>query len=218
MRYDASLLQHPSRWKRAPFPHAVIDGLWDSEALANITNEFPEADDPCWKTYADPEEVGKKALDDPAHWGLFTTEYFRTASSVEFMEDLGVLTGIGGLWNDAAGGGLHETAEDGKLEMHIDFNYHPQNDWPRRLNMLVFLNRLWACEWGGCLYLGRDRDVRITPLFNRTVIFECSYTSWHGHPEPIKGAHQRRSLATYFYTEPGSVDLGSAHTTIYRRD
>lgn len=216
--YDPARLQHPSLWKRDPFPHTVIDGLWEPWFLRNILEEFPAADDSRWQTYADPEEVGKKALDNPEFWGPNTTEFFALTSTKQFHDGLSTLTGIDGLWNDAVGGGLHETGTGGKLGMHVDFNYHPGNNWVRRLNMLVFLNDTWGCEWGGCLYLGEDRGIQITPLFNRTVIFECSNESWHGHPDPIRGDHLRRSLATYFYTAPGSIDLGDAHTTIYRRD
>ena len=217
MKYNSDLLQ-PAHWKTDPFPHAVIDGLWDYEDLRRVSLEFPLPSDPRWQTYADPEEVGKKAIDNPSHWGPQTLSLFEVTGKQMFINDLSHLTGIKGLTGDTIGGGLHETGRGGKLGMHVDFNYHPLSNWVRRLNMLVFLNRDWACEWGGCLYLGEQREVQVTPLLNRTVIFECSNESWHGHPHPIEGEHLRRSIAMYYYTEPGSVDLGEAHTTIYRRD
>ena len=215
--YDPGLLRD-WMWASEPFPHAVINGLWEDAFLDSVRQEFPRPEDPRWKTYADLEEVGKKALDEPTAWGTMTQTFFQTIVSADFKQDLTRLTGIEDLWGDAIGGGLHETGEGGKLGMHVDFNYHPHTGQPRRLNVLTFLNYEWDCAWGGCLYLGADRDLCIEPAFNRTVIFQCSNESWHGHPDPIVGDHYRQSLAAYFYTAPGSVDFGEAHTTIYRRD
>ena len=39
---------------------------------------------------------------------------------------------------------------------------------------------------------------RITPMFNRAVIFETSVSSFHGHPDPLPWG-PRRSLACYYY-------------------
>lgn len=205
-------------WKTEPFPHAVIDGMWDPGLLHAILREFPDATSTAWRTYGDPEERGKKAIDDPERWGPATTEFFRLTASQEFRDELTEITGIEDLSSDEAGGGLHETGKNGKLGMHRDFNYNPSSGWPRRLNLLTYLNLAWDCAWGGCLYLGAAREVVVKPVFNRTVLFECGPESWHGHPDPITGKYLRRSLATYYYTPAGSIDLGDAHSTIYRRD
>lgn len=211
--YNAGLLTK-NRWRRKPFPHAIIDGLWDPEDLARAEAEFPHPLDHRWQSYADPEEQGKRAAGREA-WGPGAASFFETARSEEFVALLGRLTGIEGLIGDEVGGGMHETGDGGRLGMHVDFNYHPESGWVRRLNVLVYLNRSWDCGWGGCLQLGENREVTVEPLFNRTVVFECSAASWHGHPDPVEGDHLRRSLATYYYTEPGSVDLGDAHDTVY---
>lgn len=212
--YDEGLF-HPIRWRKEPFPHTIIDGLWDPHLLSEARKEFPVSHDPRWRTYADPEERGKKAIDDPVQWGPYTREFFRVANGL--CDDITTMTGIEDLTADPLGGGMHETGEGGKLGMHVDFNYHPDGR-VRRINLLTYLNWNWDCSWGGCLYLGADRGICVEPLFNRTVLFECGPDSWHGHPDPVVGAHLRRSLATYYYTPPGSIDLGDAHSTIYRRD
>lgn len=202
-------------WITDPFPHAVIDDLWDPSDLQVAAAEFPAPHDPRWQTYTDPEEQGKRAAGADA-WGPAVRAFFETTSSPTFTSYLTALTGIADLHADTLGGGMHETGEGGKLGMHVDFNLHPVTGWPRRLNLLVFLNEEWDCDWGGCLYLGADRQITVEPVFNRTVIFECSDASWHGHPHPITGAYLRRSLAAYYYTETGPI--GTAHDTIYRRD
>jgi hypothetical protein len=206
-----------AEWRLDPFPHAVIDGLFEDDLLRACKAEFANVQPSWWKTYADPEERGKKAIDEPSMWGSAVTTFFDLANGDSFVSMLSRLSGIEDLTGDPLGGGMHETGEDGRLGMHVDFNYHPDGR-VRRVNLLTYLNDGWDCEWGGCLYLGEDRGITIAPEFNRTVLFECSNASWHGHPDPVVGTHLRQSLATYYYTPPGSLDLGDAHTTIYRRD
>jgi Rps23 Pro-64 3,4-dihydroxylase Tpa1-like proline 4-hydroxylase len=102
--------------------------------------------------------------------------------------------------------------------MHTDFSIHPNMPhMTRRINLLVFLEDEWQKEWGGVLYLGRNREVEILPLFNHTAIFETSSKSYHGHPEPIAGAHLRRSLAVYFYA-PRRPDDDLLSTTVWLSD
>lgn len=201
-----------SEWKLEPFPHAVLDGVWSADTLHMAAAEFPGADDPRWITYPQPEEYGKRAGDERM-WGPAVSHAMEILRSDWTREGLEKLTGIPDLSADALGGGMHMTCEGGRLAMHTDFNVHPTTRLRRRLNMLVFLNEEWEQEWGGVLYLGADREVAVTPLFNRTVVFECSEQSWHGHPEPVTAGHCRRSLACYWYT-PVDVPL-TEHSTLW---
>jgi hypothetical protein len=204
-----------AEWVDNPFPHAVVDDFWDADFLVACRNEFPIYEDYRWKTYNDPEEFGKKA-GGIEMWGPNTKEFFRRVRTSEFAEEMEATTGIDQLTADDIGGGMHMTGPDGRLEMHIDFNVHPTKPLERRLNMLVFLNDEWDASWGGVLYLGANKEVEVLPLFNRTVIFECSEASFHGHPDPIVGDHYRRSLACYFYAPLREGVLEKAHTTIWR--
>lgn len=196
-----------------PFPHLVLDDLWPEDVLQAIVDEFPDPDHPAWKTYGDPRERGKMCCDRPEQWGPRVAAMMSSLTSTSFCEVLSTVTGIGGLVGDVIGGGMHMTGAGGRLGMHVDFNRHPRTGWDRRLNLLVFLNRQWCAEWGGSLLLGRDEaQTRILPLFNRTVVFETSDTSWHGHPEPIVGGRWRRSIACYYYAPPRDADERS-HST-----
>lgn len=203
-----------NKWEDLPFPHAVIDDFWDTDFLVACRNEFPIYEDYRWVTYNDPEEWGKKA-GGYNMWGPNTKEFFRRVRSPEFTEELEVATGIDQLTADDIGGGMHMTGPGGRLEMHIDFNVHPAKPLERRLNMLVFLNEEWDKSWGGMLYLGANKEVEVLPIFNRTVLFECSDTSFHGHPDSIVGEHYRRSLACYFYAPLREGVLERAHTTVW---
>lgn len=197
-----------------PFPHQIIDGMWDVTGLRAIIDEFPSGDDPRWITYAQPEEIGKRAGASNM-WGPTTKHWFETMRGPEMVKRVEELTGISPLTPDDIGGGMHMTGPDGRLAMHIDFNYHPSLPLMRRINFLVFLNDEWEKEWGGTLYLGAEREVEVLPLFNRTAIFATSDHSWHGHPEPIVGEHWRKSLAVYYYTPIPDDFQPPAHTTVW---
>lgn len=194
-----------------PFPHIVVDNFWSADELEMAAAEFPEPADTRWKTYRDPKEWGKRCMDEPNTWQRGVGQLMAHLQSEVMCEALEDLTGFAPLTGDYIGGGMHMTGTDGRLDMHVDFNVHPDGARLRRLNLLVFLNPEWEKEWGGVLYLGPNRDVEVVPAFNRMVIFACSDESWHGHPEPIVGNHWRKSLASYYYTPlEGEVE---AHTT-----
>ena len=49
---------------------------------------------------------------------------------------------------------------------------------------------------------------KISPTFNRLVLFDTNKYSYHGHPEPLKTPPgiRRNSLATYFYVKERPKD------------
>lgn len=203
-------------WDSDPFPHTVIDGAWSRDLLLTAASEFPPPTDPRWITYNDPQEYGKAAGPAPM-WGPATRQWFEAARTEAFALWLTGLTGIEHLVADDLGGGMHQTKPGGRLASHIDFGVHPNTGLERRINLLVFLNEDWQDEWGGTIILG-DPDVdavRIAPTFNRTVIFETSNESWHGHPEPVVEGHLRKSLALYYYAPPRPETAARAGTTIW---
>jgi 2OG-Fe(II) oxygenase superfamily len=185
-------------WRTEPFGHTVIDGMWDEDRLLRAAAEFPEPYDPAWIVYSEDHERGKQEGSDPVSWGPDTASML--GSMIALAPEWAKLIGAEELAGDTNGGGMHLTGPHGRLAMHRDFSYHPITDLERRLNLLVFLNPEWQREWGGVLYLGEEREVEVLPVLNRTVVFECSERSWHGHPDPIAGEHWRKSLACYFYS------------------
>lgn len=103
------------------------------------------------------------------------------------------------------GGGLHQGGEGSFLDMHVDFNYHPEEPtWFRDLNILLYLNPNWKEEYGGELKLAhKDRPkelFEIQPLFNRAVIMQTRNYTFHGYdPISFPDGEYRRSIATYAY-------------------
>lgn len=106
---------------------------------------------------------------------------------------------------DFVGGGLHRGGEGSYLDMHADFNVHPrQRTWIRELNILLYLNKSWQPEYGGCLDLQNahtGKEKSIEPLFNRMVIMLTKDFTYHGY-KPIKfpTGMFRTSVAAYAYS------------------
>ena len=123
------------------------------------------------------------------------TPAYARSSRLERLRDPALprcaLTGNRGLIPDPyfGGGGLHQIESGGFLKIHTDFNVHPKLKLDRRVNMLVYLNHDWRDEWGGHLELWNaamtERRQKIAPLFNRTVVFSTTDSSFHGHPHPL---------------------------------
>lgn len=208
----------------SPFPNIVIDDLLEADAAREIEAAFP--------AFEDAEKAGKGFETVNEHRKVQVTEYEKfpalvkklsdALASPEFMGQVEQITGIKPLvWDPShAGGGMHQTAQSGILDVHVDFNRLDQ--LYRRLNILVYLNSTWNEAWGGMLELW-DRDVkvchhRIQPKLGRAVIFETSEISFHGVTK-INAPPQmaRKSFAAYYYTrEAPSGYEARDHSTIFK--
>jgi Rps23 Pro-64 3,4-dihydroxylase Tpa1-like proline 4-hydroxylase len=207
-----------------PFPHIVLDGLFDDAVLDAVVAAFPRPDEMRWMAFDSPTE--KKLGFFHEHGTLSDTirAFLDALNGYEMLLFLEALTGIDGLIPDPyfGGGGLHQIEPGGFLKIHADFNVHPKLRLDRRANMLVYLNREWEEEWGGHLELWNpsmtERRQKITPLFNRTVIFSTTDTSYHGHPHPLASPPgvTRRSVSLYYYTNGRpEEERSAAHDTIF---
>lgn len=208
-----------------PFPHIVLDGLFPGEALDQILAVFPAAEDKQWQRFDSKLEkkLGNLGQLLGAHEAI--VEFLLAMNAPPMLDFLERLTGIDGLIPDPyfGGGGLHQIVRGGFLKVHADFNWHPKLKLDRRLNVLVYLNKGWKEEYGGHLELW-DRDVKrveksILPVFNRTVVFSTTDTSFHGHPSPLRCPESmtRKSISLYYYSNGRPEEERSApHDTLFR--
>jgi hypothetical protein len=207
-----------------PFPHIVLDELFDPGLLRRVRGELPSPLQPNSLFSADVKHLQERkfAWRDVPALGAESTRLIAFLTGKPFLEFLSALSGIGGLIPDPYmwGAGFHQILTGGKLAIHADFNIHPTTHLYRRLNLLLYLNEDWDQAWGGNLELwnaGMDACVtRTAPLFNRTVIFSTSDVSFHGHPEPMTCPPDRvrRSLALYYYTYDRLAH--DEHSTLWR--
>lgn len=207
-----------------PFPHVVMDGLFDAAFLRDVVDEIPAARDEAERRREDQAQLQerKRAVNDPSLFGPASLLLTTTLMARPFLAMLESLTGIPGLIPDPyfRGGGFHEIARGGKLAVHADFNIHSIMKVRRRLNLLLYLNEGWQPDWGGRLELWDTGmtacRVAVEPVFNRMVVFNTTDESYHGHPDPLVCPEdvQRKSLALYYYTAEGAE--AAAHSTLWR--
>ncbi len=207
-----------------PFPHIVLDGLFDDAELQAVLREFPAPDAMKWARFDNPLEKKLGYYYESATISETVRRFLEAMNSFEMLLFLEKLTGIDGLIPDPyfGGGGLHQIEPGGFLKIHADFNVHPKLKIDRRLNMLIYLNEDWREEYGGHLELW-DEELqacrqRILPLFNRTVIFSTTDRSYHGHPHPLTSPPgvTRKSVSLYYYTVGRPAEERSApHDTIF---
>ena len=223
--YDKEALREQFRTAK-PFPWIKIDNFLTPEFANEVAASYPPFEQALamGKSFAAVNENRKVQIVDYDKFPKPVAQLSDAVASKQFLDDLGYITGMPNLlWDQQfSGGGMHQTAKSGWLDVHIDFNFHDQMQAHRRLNILVFLNPVWDESWGGLLELW-DIDVKnrahgLVPQHNRCVIFETNEISWHGVtavacPDGVA----RKSFAAYYYTKeaPAGWD-GSKHTTIFK--
>jgi Rps23 Pro-64 3,4-dihydroxylase Tpa1-like proline 4-hydroxylase len=215
-----------------PFRHLVFDDLVSEHILDGILDEFCRVAAIDWVQYETQREMnGKRGTRPNARLGAVTQAYISAIHSGPFVDFLTEITGIKGLLPDPTlmNGGLHEISPGGKFAVHVDFNRHSITGLDNRLIFITYLNRGWQPSYGGALELWSAEQgrcvVEVQPLFGRSILFEVSPQSWHGHPVPFSApdGSPRRSIAAYYYTN-GREDaaLAEDHSSIFmvrnRRD
>jgi Rps23 Pro-64 3,4-dihydroxylase Tpa1-like proline 4-hydroxylase len=207
-----------------PFPHIVLDNMFDENLLKEIIQEFPKPTDIEWIQHKTNREM-KLATSRDEHFGPITRIMMYHLNSAPFLNFLSEITGINGLIADSYfdGGGMHQIERGGKLAVHADFNRHSLTKLDRRLNALLYLNPDWKDEYGGDLELwNRDMTAcvkKIQPKFNRLVVFSTTDYTYHGHPDALNCPHgvTRKSLALYYFTNGRPDDeISDAHSTLFR--
>jgi hypothetical protein len=201
-------LELQERYRSAkPFAHIAIDDFLPVPLLERCLAQFPADPDPESRSF-DRDQERYKTSYNPDYLAPAARAFFYSLNSRPFVQFLENLSGIKGLIPDPffVGGGFHETRNGGHLSIHADFNLHKPMHLERRLNVLIYLNKNWKAEYGGCLELWDEKMEscveRIVPEFGRCVVFSTNDTSYHGHPDPVnhpEGA-PRRSIALYYYT------------------
>lgn len=206
----------------SPFPHIVIDNFFNKTELKAAAREFPKPESGEWIEYRhfNTRKLGqnKREFLPAVHLNIIDQ-----LNSEEFLVQLRKLTGIPDLISDPhlEGGGIHQIARGGYLNIHADFTSHTKEPyWQRRVNLLLYLNEGWEGSYGGELELW-DRQMercrsKIAPLFNRCVIFNTDVDTFHGHPEPLNCPEgmTRKSIALYYFSPVAEKPLG--RSTEYR--
>ncbi|MBL97286.1 MAG: proline hydroxylase [Legionellales bacterium] len=193
-----------------PFPSCVVDDFFHPSIARELLSEFPAFDSKIWHQYDNAIEI-KKVCN---NWNVFPETTYKVFSLLNSKNFIDIIEkNLGGdkkLYPDIGlnGGGWHIHGRGGLLNTHLDYSLHPKLKLQRKLNLIVYLNEDWKESWGGGLgFWGNESPSepgelkrKISPIYNRAVLFDTTQNSWHGLPEAIKcpANHFRKSLAVYY--------------------
>ena len=190
-----------------PYPHLVIDDLFNPALLERLIAEFPTAKNRDWLVWDTNHELKttSRGID-----GLstFTQMFCLWLNSREVINAIESIVGMKNLVGDPLfhGAGLHEMYRDGWLEMHADYTRHFTLPLVRRFNILIYLNQDWDDSWGGELVLQDSKNksdrASYAPYFNRTIIFPTTAQTFHGVPNAVSCPINcsRKLLSIYYWT------------------
>lgn len=167
-----------------PFPHAVVDGLFNHGAL----QEAAEGGDP------DAILAVSGAL-----------------ASDEFVTYLSILTGISGLEADPAGVRMFSTKQGEQLGTGAAGHRNGAGERHRRVSAYLFAGSPWRDGWGGHLELwdGRERCAkRVAPAINTLAVLAISPRSWHGHAPSTCPEHAARIYFAAHFHAPHPAQAG----------
>ena len=216
-----------------PFKHVVIDNFLEKEHAYQLLHDLDNDNQDKWDK-RDHDRIQIKWRSD---WKQDSDIPKKTLSMIQyfnggtFLRWLSKVTGINGIIPDPylTGGGFNKINKGGTLAVHADGNWHDLMGVHRRLNVIVYLNEEWDDNWGGHLELwSKTSDnkpnicvKKISPLFNRMIIFQTDDFSFHGHPTPLNCPkdRSRKSLILYYYTntrpETEVISLDNHHRAMF---
>jgi len=191
-----------------PFPHVVIDGLFDPAVVDRARAE--ELGPGLELVPRRSNRIVKAESATPA--GPTAGAILQRLLADDVCDMLTTLTGIPDLVVDPTHwwAGVHVLAPGSFQAVHRDFARDSTGELWHRINILVYLNPGWRPEWGGQLELW-DTEMtacqkRVEPAGGRVIIFEPGPDALHGIPAVVScpAGEARITLASYFYTaDPG---------------
>ena len=207
----AKILNKTCDFNVKPFKHCVIDNCFNENFAYSLIEGFPKLESNLWDSTND-EDIEIK------HRSIWKSEFdipdkilpaIRIFNSSIFLTAISKLFDIPKLMPDPyfSGGGLNVTESGGLLDIHVDGNYHDASGLHRRVNAILYLNPGWSEGWGGEFGLydskGEKLIKKVSPIFNRLVVFDTHDKSFHGLPEPLNFPKNsnRKSIILYYYTK-----------------
>ena len=213
-----------------PYQHIVIDDAFQPELAKKARDNFPPMTDPSWTHTNDADIEIKSRSTWQSEFDIpdGVVDIVRIMNSATILRAIADKLNIPKLMPDPyyTGGGLNVSEAGGKLDVHVDGNYHDATGLNRRVNALLYLNENWQESWGGEFTLydeeGEHLQKAIPPLFNRLLVFDTHDKSWHGVKAPVAFPSEcpRCSIILYYYTvaprPSGQVVVEKPHSALWK--
>jgi Rps23 Pro-64 3,4-dihydroxylase Tpa1-like proline 4-hydroxylase len=208
----------------SPFPHLVLDNLFQSDILERLIAEMTGLHEQQWRLVESHSLERVRRMRSVEELGIAGIELVNLLHSASFLRLLSGITGIQQLLPDPylQGAGYASMRRGDFFKIHTDRSVAYDTGLTRRLAMIIFLNKEWSPAYRGQLELWDAQatrcDVSIEPLFNRTVLFEVATPNFHGVPTPLACpvGRNRKSFIVYYHTvgAGGKVDV-IPHSSIF---
>jgi hypothetical protein len=191
-----------------PFPHVVVENMFPAEFLDSLLVEIAGMGRDRWKNIEQDTRERTLRMRSAAEMGAAGDRLLGIVHSAAFLYLLSEVTGIPQLLPDPylQGSGYAVMRRSDYFSVHSDRNVAYETGLVRRLAMIIFLNKSWPPEYHGELELwshdAKRCDVSITPLYNKTIIFEVANPNFHGVPTPLACPpdRMRQSFILYYHT------------------
>ena len=180
-----------------PYSIWVIDDFLNEEIIERVSRDWPDSENKAWHA-GHPSINGNPNVLEQGMRGISKLELMpdqiseiaKNLHSEEFTDQLGNLLGIEGLIPDKAmrWSGMRTMLPYSFQLIHSDARLSPESGLRKELTVLIYTQPLfnekyhtghleiWDDDMKKCIH-------RISPKYNRSIIFLNSDTSYHGVPE-----------------------------------
>ena len=172
-----------------PFGYMIKDNFLKSDYALKIQEEILALSPDLWDRYENPFE-NKYTYHDKFNLPTLTNQLFRELESLD-LKSLSETP----LYNDPSRHfwGIHKFKSGDHLDLHLDAGIHPHTNLKKKITLGIYLtSTTWKEENGGQLELweGDEKCVsscatKVSPRFNRMILFDNTDHSWHGTPDPV---------------------------------
>ncbi len=199
---------------KEPFKYIVVDNFLPQNVAVEALTRFPSDNSSIWEHVSDDVEIkSRSTFDSEYDFPGGSSLIVKMLNSSPILKAVSKALDIPKLIPDPyfTGGGLNMQTRGGRLDVHVDGNYHDATGLHRRVNAIFFLNPSWQDDWGGEFGV-YDTELnlvdKVMPIMNRLVVFDTHDKSFHGTPNPIKCpvGVTRKSIILYYYTKDPRPD------------
>jgi len=184
-----------------PFPHLVVDQLFESEPVHEAASTFPGRADMT-------ERPGRPGVFELADRESLSPPLLKLSDELmgeRFKAWLSFVTGVDDLLTDPYGiwGALRQYGDGVEVNIHAPPGPHPTKPWDRRLTLILHLGEGLREANGGCFELWdaqkKAPSVSIAPLFNRAIVFLATPASFHSASRTRLALGQTRKIVQILY-------------------
>ncbi len=144
--------------------------------------------------------------------------------SSRFLHWLEHLTGVEKLLPDPhlVGAGYMKSFAGDSLKVHTDFNWVEEIHLHRAVSIIIYFNKDWNADWGGCLNFYDFKNEAllssIKPDWGNMLVWNYHNLVYHGYPDPMTCPEDqsRKGMRLFYYQSRSKPDAENPpHRSLY---